>query len=134
MVRKVLLYALPLYLYVLEVLLKAMAAVKDESVLGPTLAGAGIGFLLPLTELKRVQVGGQTGSYLERQDVVVYKPTDKNLVDFVWFAILASLLGWVYALFLTFKPTHIWWLVSLPLIGGAIFALSGVRCEIKERL
>jgi hypothetical protein len=52
MFRKALLYGLPVYLYGLEFLLKLIANLKADSVAGPTLAGAGLGFLLPLTELK----------------------------------------------------------------------------------
>ncbi|MGA8271449.1 MAG: hypothetical protein WB919_07795, partial [Candidatus Sulfotelmatobacter sp.] len=56
MFKKVMLYGLPLYLYGLELLLKALATIKADSVAGPTLAGAGLGFLLPLTELKPVSI------------------------------------------------------------------------------
>ena len=42
MIRKILLFGLPVYLYVLEALLKTVASVKSESLLGLTLAGAGM--------------------------------------------------------------------------------------------
>jgi hypothetical protein len=136
MIRKILLFGLPVYLYVLEVLLKTVASLKSESLLGLTLAGAGMGFLLPLTELKKVNVRGRTADYLDRINATVYSRRDKTFVDGVWFVFFVSLVAWMYALFLTFKQTQpsAAWINLQEVIGILIFVISVVLSEVKERI
>jgi len=75
--RKILLYGLPVYLYGLEFLLRQMAKTHSDSLAGPTLAGAGIGFLLPLTELKKIQLEPALLAQLQTAKLQVYSPLDK---------------------------------------------------------
>jgi hypothetical protein len=140
MFRKILLYGLPVYLYALESLLKTIAAVNSESLLGPTLAGAGIGFLLPLTDLKQVPIPESMRNELSKLNANIYYPRDKQLVEGIWVAFFASLAAWMYSVFLTFPPTHPSQLthpsvLSLPvIIGCVVFAISMILCELKERI
>lgn len=134
MFRKILLYGLPAYLYMLEAFLKTIASIGSESLLGPTLAGAGIGFLLPLTELKRVQLGGATEAQLRRLNAIAYSQRDKVFVDCVWVAFFGALAAWMYALFLSFRPGANPSFVSPLIIGCIIFLGSLVLTEIKERI
>jgi hypothetical protein len=134
MIRKVLLYGLPLYLYLLEAFLKTIASVTSESLLGPTLAGAGIGFLLPLTEFKQVEIDANLASELQKSKAFVYSTSDKILVDFVWLAFLISLGAWMYSVFLTFHPKQVPLNTSPLVIGCVVFVISLILAEIKERL
>lgn len=86
MFRRILLYGLPVYLYILELFLKSVATVREESLLGPTLAGAGIGFLLPLTDLKPVDVPDRVKKELANLKISAYSTRDKVFVDCVWIA------------------------------------------------
>ena len=131
--RKILVFGLPIYMYVMEVLLKTMASITSESLFGITLAGAGIGFLLPLTELKRIQVTGRAGEFLQSVHLEAYSVKDKRVVDVAWVAFLSSLLAWIYALFLTFKHSNAGGSVWPTVIGGGIFVCAVVLSEIKER-
>jgi len=135
-VRKILLYGLPIYLYGLELLLKAMANVTADSVAGPTLAGAGIGFLLPLTQLKTVAVADQNlQAELAKMRVKVHKTSDEQFTDFVWFAFFLSLAAWMFSIYLTLKPIQPPVPLNWPLsIGCVIFVISIVLAEIKERV
>jgi hypothetical protein len=134
MFRKILLYGLPAYLYMLEVFLKTLASVGADSLLGPTLAGAGIGFLLPLTEPKKIDLGGATEARLKKLNAIAFSQRDKVFVDCVWIAFLIALAAWMYALYLSFKPSENVLLISPLIIGCIIFVGSVVLTEIKERI
>jgi hypothetical protein len=103
MFRKILLYGLPIYLYGLELLLKAIANVTADSVAGPTLAGAGIGFLLPPTELKSVVLDPTLAAALTKLNAVAYTSCAKTFTDFVWVAFFLSLGAWMYSIYLTLQ-------------------------------
>jgi hypothetical protein len=149
MFRKILLYGLPVYLYGLELLLKAIAAVGSESLIGPTLAGAGIGFLLPLTDLKPVQLPDRLKEAVSKKHARAYYESDKILVECVWVFFFASLVAWIFSVFWSFPqqqqqqhqfsishsypflPHSYSWPV---IIGCAVFAVSLLLSEIKERI
>jgi len=136
MVRKILLYGFPIYLYGLEFLLKTFASVVSGSVAGPTLAGAGMGFLLPLTELKKVQVDPKLLALLA-PGTIVYSKKDKILSDIVWVVFFISLLVWMYSIYLTIRAVNPAGgaPMNVPLIMGcAVFFASIILAEIKERI
>lgn len=130
------LYGLPVYLYGLEFLLKLIANIKADSVAGPTLAGAALGFLLPLTELKTVSVPADILKKLKERGADAYSPADKGFSDFVWVCFFASLAAWMYCIYLTLQPlrqSDRFLNLSLT-IGCIIFIVSIVLAEIKERI
>ena len=134
MFRKILLYGLPIYLFGLEFLLRTIASIGSDSLLGPTLAGAGIGFLLPLTELKPVALPDTLKNELEKLKASVYSERDKLLIDCTWIVFFISLGAWMYSVFLSFPPAHNS-SFSLPVfIGCAVFVISLILSEIKERI
>jgi hypothetical protein len=136
MFKKALLYGLPLYLYGLESLLKLFASIKSDSVAGPTLAGAGLGFLLPLTELKLPPIDSATLGQLQKAGASAYVTSDKTFCDFVWLCFFGSLGAWMFCIYLTLLPFHGANNVvnKSLLIGCIIFAVSIILTEIKERL
>jgi hypothetical protein len=110
MFKKILIFGLPVYLYGLESLMKALASIQSDSVAGPTLAGAALSFLLPLTEFKPVPLPPSTQRRLNIAGANAHLTKDKNFVDLVWLVFFLSLGGWRLSLYLTFKP--------LRLLGG----------------
>jgi hypothetical protein len=135
MFRKVLLYGLPLYLYGLEFLLKTIASFTQDSIAGPTLAGAGIGFLLPLTELKTVHIDSKLEKALAGLGAVAHSPRDKSFSDFVWVAFFVALGAWMFSIYLTLRHVNVPQLVNWPLMIGALtFVVSIILTEIKERI
>ena len=136
MFKRLLLYALPLYLYGLEFLLKAVASIESDSVAGPTLAGAALGFLLPLTELKTPAIDPVVLGQLKKSGASVYLKRDKTFCDIVWLFFFLSLGMWMFCIYLTLKPLQVTEQIlnrSL-LIGCIMFVVSVVMTEIKERL
>jgi hypothetical protein len=135
MFRKILLYGLPLYLYGLEFLLKAFASIKSDSVAGPTLAGAALGFLLPLTELKVPSIDPRLLEQLKATGASAYTASDKTFSDFIWLCFFAALGGWMVSIYFTLQPLRESGkaLNKSLLIGCIIFGISIVLAEIKER-
>ena len=135
MFRKVLLYGLPVYLYGLEIFLRTLANVGMESLAGPTLAGAGMAFLLPLTELKQLKIDEAAARVLAEANAKAYSARDKVFSDFVWLAFFLSLAGWMYALFRIMRPLPAPQSINWSFASGcAVFVVSIVLSEIKERL
>jgi hypothetical protein len=136
MFKKLMVYGLPVYLYVLEAVLKTFAAIQSDSIAGPTLAGAGLGFLLPLTELKQINVPADVLQKLKDTGTAVYSPADKTFSDFVWVCFFASLLLWMWCIYLTLHPKPLWLgYINEPFsIGCIIFVVSIALAEIKERI
>ena len=136
MFKKILLYGLPVYLYGLEFLLKAFASIKADSVAGPTLAGAAMGFLLPLTDLKAVPVDPAVLSELKKVGASAYSRADKAFSDFAWLCFFAALAAWMLCIYWTLRPLQSsGWVLNKPLaLGCIIFLVSIVLTEIKERI
>jgi hypothetical protein len=135
MFKKILLYGLPVYLYLLEFLLKAFASIKADSVAGPTLAGAGLGFLIPLTDLKVPTIDPDLAKQLKAAGATAHVSSDKNFSDFVWIVFFVSLGLWMRCIYLTLRPLEAGKYVDNSLvIGCIIFVVSIVLTEIKERL
>jgi hypothetical protein len=136
MFKKILLYGLPVYLYLLELLLKLFASIKADSVAGPTLAGAALGFLLPLTDLKVPSLDPAILAQLKKAKASAHSKRDKAFSDFVWVCFFSSLALWMFCIYLTLRPLReSGKIVNTPLlIGCIIFLVSIVLTEIKERL
>jgi hypothetical protein len=135
MFKKIMLYGLPVYLYGLELLLKKFATIKADSVAGPTLAGAGLGFLLPLTELKAIPISPEVRAKLEESKAAVYSRTDKSFSDFVWVCFFGALVLWMWCIYLTLHPSSAGGYLNRSFaIGCIIFLASIVLAEIKERI
>ncbi|WP_321935382.1 hypothetical protein [Paraburkholderia sp. J8-2] len=134
MFRKILVYGLPLYLYALEALIRTIGAIHTETVLGPTLAGAGIGFLLEATDLKPMKLSPDVVAALGKLDAKVYSEREKRLVDFIWLAFCLSLGAWMYSLFCTFHPEAGPVAYASLFIGCGVFFVSIVLSAVKENV
>ncbi len=136
MLKKLLVYTLPLYLYGLEFLLKQIASVQSDSLAGPTLAGAALRFLLPLTELKKPAIDPFILEQLKAAGASAYIKRDKRFSDFVWVCFFAALGAWILCIYLTLKPLREPGKVFNEsfAIGCILFLISIVLAEIKERL
>jgi hypothetical protein len=134
--KKILAFSLPLYLYGLEYLLKALASINSDSVAGPTLAGAALSFLLPLTEFRSVSVPAATRKRLSAIGADAHLEKDKTFVDLVWLVFFVSLGGWMLCIDLTLRPLRLFgtYLNDSFIIGSIIYVGSVVLTIRKERL
>jgi hypothetical protein len=107
-----------------------------SSVAGPTLAGAGLGYLIPLTELRPAPVGVFLERMLEEQNLCAMSYQDKSFAEMVWVAFFVSLGAWMYSLYLILPGNAagpalmVNWSV---VIGGAVFFGSVLLSESRER-
>jgi hypothetical protein len=135
MARRILVYGTPVYLYLLEVLLRTLASVKMESVAGPTIAAAGIGFLIPLFQLKQAQIDPKLQKQIDSNKFKVIAQKDDSLLALITLSFVLSLAAWMYSLFLVIKPLTDEAQSSLLsiAIGSLVFIVSIALSEIKDR-
>lgn len=86
---KILVYGFPLLLLLFEWGLRTIMKVDSSGFTGPTLAAAGLSFLMPLTKLKTRSIDVPGGD-----SVLVMTRADEQLVGFIWLLVLASLFAW----------------------------------------
>jgi hypothetical protein len=137
MARKILAYGLPVYLYGLELLVRALANVWGENFSGPTLAGAGMVILLPLTEGKAIDVADNAlRTRLTELKAKAHSTKETGFCDFVWLIFFASLLAWMASIFLTFRfeIVHAPPITLAFAIGCAIYIVAIVLSEVKVHI
>jgi hypothetical protein len=133
--RKILIYGLPIYLWALELFVRTIGHLPGDSVAGPSLASAGIGFLLPLTKLKPVLIDPALLAKLQGRNVQIYSPKDASFSDLVLLIFILSLGAWMYSIYDTVHSQRRWPFVNVSLlIGCIIFVVSIVCSEVKERI
>ena len=108
--------------------LKLMLDQEATSFFGPTIAAAGLSFLIPLTEPKVLSVNG---------NIMTTSVNDNRLIGLLWILILISLFAWAASCYYSLKrpadlvfdlcPYHL-------LIGGSVYLLSIVMSYVKRRL
>lgn len=128
---KILIYGFPLLLLLFEWGLRTVMKVDSSGFTGPTLAAAGLSFLIPLTKLKTrtVDVPGA-------DSVLVMTRADEQLVGLIWLLVLASLFSWAVSCYFSVahaelkaygSPVHF-------LIGLGTYILSLVMTAVKGRV
>ena len=125
----VLIYGFPLTLLGFEWGLRTMLAVDSAVFTGPTLAAAGLSFLMPLTKPKRKNLPGH-------DDVVAMSKADAALTPILWIFVFAFLFSWSWACYVSLKfPTDkTFGFDSHLVIGGSVYILSLLLTGIKEKV
>lgn len=127
----ILIYGFPLVLLLFEWGLRSLMAVDSSGFTGPTLAAAGLSFLVPLTKPKilNVQVTGA-------QNVVVTSRADNQFVAATWILVFAFLFVWSSSCYASIKyPDHkIWGFSTHLLIGAGAYLISLVMTFVKEKM
>ena len=134
MFHKLFKYSIPLYLLGLEAILGAFSLEVEASLVGPTLAGAGIGLLAPLTKLKDVSIPADARRELDAVGAKVHLARDESFVEFVWIMFVLSLACWLFTVHLASASGQAdagsWPLV----LGCVVFGVAIGSSEYKERL
>jgi hypothetical protein len=125
--HSVLIVGFPIFLVLLEALLRTMLRLDVSSFIGPTLAASGISHLIPLTK-----PAVRTIESKERGRVAV-AISDLNFIAFIWISVLLGLLAWIaschYSLILP-EAYFLGWPVH-QFIGGVVYAFSLLMIFIK---
>jgi hypothetical protein len=121
-------YGTPVFLLPLESCLKFILNEHITSFLGPTLAAAGLSFLVPLTEPKVLSVEGS---------VLTTSKNDFVLVGCAWIAIVFSFLAWAISCYLSLKQPNASVAPHIPyhlLLGGLVYVISLVMTFLKRSI
>jgi hypothetical protein len=125
----VLIYGFPLTLLAFEWGLRTMIEVDSSGFTGPTLAAAGLSFLMPLVKPKQKQIPGHEG-------YVAITKADAAFVPLLWLFVLAFLFCWSWSCYVSVKlPTHKTLGVASHLaIGGGLYIVSLILTAVKEKV
>lgn len=127
----VLIYGFPLVLLLFEWGLRNIMAVDTSGFTGPTLAAAGLSFLVPLTKPKilNVQVPGASNA-------VVTSRADSQFVAVTWLMILAFLFVWSSSCYASIKlPGYkVYGVAGHLFIGAIAYIVSLFMTFLKERM
>ena len=121
-------YCFPIMLIPFEWGLKIILNEDSTSFFGPTIAAAGLSFMVPLTEPKRLRA-------LKNGEIVI-SPNDNRLIPILWIVIIVSLFAWAASCYFSLKLPSVTFL-SLPChlaIGAGVYTLSIVLTFVKRRV
>jgi hypothetical protein len=124
-----LIYGFPLTLLAFEWGLRTVLNVDTAGFTGPTLAAAGLSFLMPLVKPKLIDIPGQSKTYaISKRDV--------NFIPVLWIFVFIFLFSWCLSCYvsLKFPSDKTCGFSSHLVIGGALYALSLILTAIKEKL
>lgn len=125
----VLIYGFPLTLLGFEWGLRTMLTVDSTGFAGPTLAAAGLSFLMPLIKPKQKTIPGH-------EDVIAISKAEAAFMPFLWFFVFAFLFSWTWSCYMSLKfpldktlgfDSHL-------VIGGALYSISLILTGIKEKV
>lgn len=136
MVKRILMYGFPFFLILIESILRGTYSLKSQPFIGPTIAGAGVAFLLPLIVPKKkdFHISENIKRKLKEKGITIISRRDKVLIEVVWLFIFLCTALWAYSVLLSCRSPQInWWLWPSSLYPAIFCYLSGVLLyEIKE--
>jgi hypothetical protein len=136
MSNRVLIYTFPFFLLVMEWLLRVSLAIDSRDFIGPTIAAAALGLLLPLTGLKNREFALSDGTkrQIKALNAVVVPKRERLLGDIIWLTILGSLTIWGCCLVFACKPEHNPIKVSPVYYALANYFIAVIFSEIREAI
>lgn len=134
--RRVVIYIVPLYMILAEYLasivfsaaLKAKVSISVQHT-GPSIAAAGIVFLLPALVPRAISVAPEVREMIHARPTHLYLPRDVILAIAGWLALLGLLVLWVWSLYLAVEASVEWTVLSheVPatmVVGGVVYAIG----------
>ena len=121
-------YCFPIMLVPFEWGLKLILKEDSTSFFGPTIAAAGLSFMVPLTEPKRLRA-------LKSAEIVI-PPNDNRFIPILWILIILSLFAWAASCYFSLKLPSVT-VLNLPChlaIGAVVYALSIVLTYVKRKV
>lgn len=127
----ILIYGFPLTLLIFEWGLRVILSVDSTGFTGPTLAAAGLSFLMPLTKPKISDSSTKDG-----RNMVIISKADSQLIPAIWFFVLCFLFSWAFACYfsINYPSDKTLGLDSHLLIGSIVYLISLILTGIKEKV
>lgn len=136
MIRRILLYGFPVFIILLEILLRSAYSIDSKGLVGPALAATAIGLLLPLTSQKRrdLQLPHAITEKLKGRGIMIIPKTEKTLIEAVWLILFVFVLAWAYAVYLSCRQVAggRFGLTWCQMIGIVTYIIGVVLTEIRE--
>ena len=127
-------YGFPLLMLLFEWGFRMLLAIESSGFIGPTLAGAGLSLLIPLTQPKKQPIQGK------RTDGYFVSAWDLQFIPLVQILIFVFLFNWLGTCYASLKHADYAMAVgpiAFPLhmlLGAAAYAISLVLVLIKEKI
>lgn len=129
---QILIYGFPLMLLGFEWGLRTLLIVDSQGFIGPTLAAAGLSYLVPLTKPKVVSM-----NIPEHPGAMATSRSDQEiLIPLVFILIFLFLFAWTLTCYVSIKHPNdmIFGLSTHLAIGGAVYVISLVMIFFKEKV
>lgn len=127
----VLIYGFPLLLLLFEWGLRVLIQVDSSGFTGPTLAAAGLSFLMPLTKPKQlnIQIPGNPNA-------IAISRTDTQFMAFTWMVIFGYLFLWALTCYTSIKlpMNKVFSITTHLFIGSCAYVFSLVMTFVKEKV
>ena len=151
---KLLIYGFPIYMIATELLYRELTNVDTTGYIGPALATAGLGFLIPLTKPKELKLQDEDlyslssklgvsadsiRTLIGRMDRLGYSfrpDNDEVLRGYVWLSVFLGFGVWMWACTVSTRfPDAEWWIVKQHMWIGAInYVIGVVFCSLKDKV
>lgn len=132
-----LIYGFPIYFILFEMIFRGVSGVDTTGFIGPTLAAAGLSFLLPLTKPKRFDVPSSIAEIIDGiEDVQIISKKDERLIGFILIFIVLGFAVWAWSCSVSLKsPQDKLWIIRKQVGIGSINYIMGVVFSLlKERV
>ena len=106
-----------------------MLSVDSTGFAGPTLAAAGLSFLMPLIKPKQKLIPGH-------DNVIAISKAEAAFMPFLWLFVFAFLFCWTWSCYmsLVFPRDKTLGFDSHLVIGGSLYSISLILTAIKEKV
>jgi hypothetical protein len=132
MLKRVLAYGFAFFLLLLEWVFRKLANLNSHEFIGPTLAAAGVGFLVPLISPKTVVPTLPEEAKKQLDGYYIIPKKQQRLVEITLLFLFLLIASWVYDLYLVCKPTSGLLGISPISLGLVTYLAAVVLAEIKE--
>jgi hypothetical protein len=132
-----LIYGFPFILMLFEWGFRQVIGADTLGFVGPTLAAAGVTFLVPLTKPNQVRISEKVKNALMQKGITAVYEKDQNFIYFVYFILLISSFVWLWSCFVSMTtpndlvfstfPTHVG-------IGFINYITAIILCWYKEAI
>ena len=134
MLTRILTYGFVFFLIFLEWLLRTLSNVDSQEFMGPTLAAAGIGLLVPLTTAKNKAASLSSNTQQQILGYIVISKKEQTMVGVIWIFLFLLLTCWTYDLCLIGKKCPAVFGISPLWLGGIAYFVAVILSEVKESI
>ena len=134
-IQAALIYGFPLYIVLIELLVRAFLAIDTQAFVGPSLAAVGLGFLVPLLHLKdrASEYGEAVDKEAQEKEAILVTKKDLDFLMVVIAILLLLLVLWVVSLVLSVQdPIPRLGIIPIPYLSGVPSYIIGIVLSVVK--